>query len=65
MWRRSSTTRCASPRRWATSTATGVIHKDIKPQNIIVNPETGMLKIADFSISVAIALEAVLARTAP
>ncbi len=37
----------------------GVIHKDIKPQNIIVNPETGVLKIADFSISVAIALEAV------
>ncbi|MDC0707864.1 AAA family ATPase [Stigmatella sp. ncwal1] len=37
----------------------GVIHKDIKPQNIIVNPDTGMLKIADFSISVAIALESV------
>src|SRR5688572_10106156 len=37
----------------------GVIHKDIKPQNIIVNPNTGVLKIADFSISVAIALEAV------
>ncbi|WP_225409579.1 trifunctional serine/threonine-protein kinase/ATP-binding protein/sensor histidine kinase [Stigmatella hybrida] len=37
----------------------GVIHKDIKPQNIIVNPDTGLLKIADFSISVAIAVEAV------
>jgi predicted ATPase/signal transduction histidine kinase len=37
----------------------GVIHKDIKPQNIIVNPNTGVLKIADFSISVAIALETV------
>lgn len=37
----------------------GVIHKDIKPQNIIANPNTGMVKIADFSISVAIAVEAV------
>ncbi|HYI00933.1 trifunctional serine/threonine-protein kinase/ATP-binding protein/sensor histidine kinase [Hyalangium sp.] len=37
----------------------GVIHKDIKPQNIIANPDTGMVKIADFSISVAIAVEAV------
>jgi predicted ATPase/signal transduction histidine kinase len=37
----------------------GVIHKDIKPQNIIANPDTGVLKIADFSISVAIALETV------
>jgi predicted ATPase/signal transduction histidine kinase len=37
----------------------GVIHKDIKPQNIIVNTNTGVLKIADFSISVAIALESV------
>ncbi|WP_224241299.1 trifunctional serine/threonine-protein kinase/ATP-binding protein/sensor histidine kinase [Hyalangium gracile] len=37
----------------------GVIHKDIKPQNIIANPDTGMLKIADFSISVALEVEAV------
>jgi predicted ATPase/signal transduction histidine kinase/tRNA A-37 threonylcarbamoyl transferase component Bud32 len=37
----------------------GVIHKDIKPQNIIVNPDLGVLKIADFSISVAMALESV------
>jgi predicted ATPase/signal transduction histidine kinase len=37
----------------------GIIHKDIKPQNIIANPETGVVKIADFSISVAIAVEAV------
>ncbi len=37
----------------------GVIHKDIKPQNIIVNPDTGVVKIADFSISVAITLETV------
>ncbi|OJT17805.1 serine/threonine protein kinase [Archangium sp. Cb G35] len=35
----------------------GVIHKDLKPQNIIVNPSTGVVKIADFSLSAAIALE--------
>ncbi|MEG5064219.1 AAA family ATPase [Microcoleus sp. B3-A4] len=28
-----------------------VIHKDIKPQNIIINPKTQELKIIDFSIS--------------
>jgi len=29
----------------------GVIHKDIKPSNIITNPETGVLKIIDFGIA--------------
>ncbi|HEY9834436.1 MAG TPA: AAA family ATPase [Stenomitos sp.] len=28
-----------------------VIHKDIKPQNILINPETKQIKIIDFSIS--------------
>lgn len=28
-----------------------VIHKDIKPANILINPETKLLKIIDFSIS--------------
>ncbi|MEG3975756.1 AAA family ATPase, partial [Microcoleus sp. herbarium8] len=28
-----------------------IIHKDIKPQNIIINPETKEVKIIDFSIS--------------
>ncbi|MBD2742187.1 ATP-binding protein [Coleofasciculus sp. FACHB-1120] len=28
-----------------------IIHKDIKPQNIIINPETGLVKITDFSIA--------------
>ncbi|HEX5751818.1 MAG TPA: AAA family ATPase [Archangium sp.] len=37
----------------------GVIHKDIKPHNIIVNPTTGELKITDFSLSVGLSLEAV------
>ncbi|WNG21345.1 AAA family ATPase [Cystobacter fuscus] len=37
----------------------GVIHKDIKPQNIIVNPATGVLKITDFSLSVGLSLEVV------
>ncbi len=31
--------------------ANGIIHKDIKPANIIVNPATGQTKITDFSIS--------------
>jgi serine/threonine protein kinase len=37
----------------------GVIHKDIKPHNIIVHPATGVLKITDFSLSVCLSLEAV------
>jgi predicted ATPase/signal transduction histidine kinase len=28
-----------------------IIHKDIKPQNIIINPKTGQVKISDFSIA--------------
>ncbi|HVG62912.1 MAG TPA: AAA family ATPase [Hyalangium sp.] len=36
----------------------GVIHKDIKPQNLIVNPDARVVKIADFSLSVSIAMEA-------
>jgi predicted ATPase/serine phosphatase RsbU (regulator of sigma subunit) len=28
-----------------------IIHKDIKPQNILINPETGQIKLIDFSIS--------------
>ena len=28
-----------------------IIHKDIKPENLIVNPETGTIKITDFSIA--------------
>lgn len=28
-----------------------IIHKDIKPGNIIINPETGVVKITDFSIA--------------
>ena len=30
-----------------------IVHKDIKPHNIIINPETGEVKIADFSIAVS------------
>jgi predicted ATPase/HPt (histidine-containing phosphotransfer) domain-containing protein len=29
----------------------GIIHKDIKPQNILVNPDTGEVRIIDFNIS--------------
>jgi len=28
-----------------------IVHKDIKPANIIINPETGQIKITDFSIA--------------
>ena len=28
-----------------------ITHKDIKPQNIIINPKTGQIKITDFSIA--------------
>jgi predicted ATPase/signal transduction histidine kinase len=35
-----------------------VIHKDIKPHNLLVNPRTGVVKIADFSLSAAISMEA-------
>ncbi|MBC1224387.1 AAA family ATPase [Nostoc sp. UCD121] len=28
-----------------------IIHKDIKPANIIINPETGVVKLTDFSIA--------------
>ncbi|WP_224368741.1 trifunctional serine/threonine-protein kinase/ATP-binding protein/sensor histidine kinase [Hyalangium versicolor] len=35
----------------------GVIHKDIKPHNLIVSPDTRQVKLADFSLSVAIAME--------
>jgi predicted ATPase/signal transduction histidine kinase len=35
----------------------GVIHKDIKPQNILYNPDTRVLKVADFSISATLSLE--------
>ncbi len=35
----------------------GIIHKDIKPSNIIINPETREVKITDFSIAIALPKE--------
>ena len=29
----------------------GVVHRDIKPQNMLILPETGDLKIMDFGIA--------------
>ena len=34
-----------------------IIHKDIKPSNIIINSETGKVKISDFSIATRLARE--------
>ncbi|MBD2213668.1 AAA family ATPase [Nostoc linckia FACHB-104] len=34
-----------------------IIHKDIKPQNILINPQTGQVKIIDFSISSCLSSE--------
>ena len=34
-----------------------IIHKDIKPDNILLNPATGVLKIIDFSIATGLASE--------
>ncbi|WP_017315233.1 trifunctional serine/threonine-protein kinase/ATP-binding protein/sensor histidine kinase [Mastigocladopsis repens] len=34
-----------------------IIHKDIKPQNIIFNPETAKIKITDFSIASSLSQE--------
>eukprot|EP00656_Telonema_subtile_P052483 TRINITY_DN7334_c0_g1_i1.p1 TRINITY_DN7334_c0_g1~~TRINITY_DN7334_c0_g1_i1.p1 ORF type:complete len:514 (-),score=75.26 TRINITY_DN7334_c0_g1_i1:304-1845(-) len=30
----------------------GIMHRDIKPSNILVNPETGTLKLADFGLAI-------------
>ncbi|MBD3885142.1 PAS domain S-box protein [Phormidium tenue FACHB-886] len=34
--------------------AHGVIHRDIKPQNLLIHPETGRVKLIDFSLAVAL-----------
>ncbi|HYF66264.1 MAG TPA: serine/threonine-protein kinase PknK, partial [Herpetosiphonaceae bacterium] len=31
--------------------ASAIIHKDIKPSNIIINPQTGQVKVSDFGIA--------------
>ncbi|HEY0737821.1 MAG TPA: AAA family ATPase, partial [Herpetosiphonaceae bacterium] len=35
----------------------GIIHKDIKPQNIIYNPKTSQVKLTDFAISTLLSQE--------
>jgi len=37
--------------------AANILHKDINPSNIIFNPETGIVKIIDFSISTVLTRE--------
>jgi predicted ATPase/signal transduction histidine kinase len=43
----------------------GLIHKDLKPNNILFNRETGEIKIADFCIASRTAREQTSARPAP
>ncbi|WP_026098450.1 trifunctional serine/threonine-protein kinase/ATP-binding protein/sensor histidine kinase [Kamptonema formosum] len=40
-----------------------IIHKDIKPQNIIINPQSGHVKIADFSLATLLSRESHAAST--
>lgn len=35
----------------------GIIHRDLKPQNIIIDPQTGQLKVIDFGIVKSFTLE--------
>jgi predicted ATPase/signal transduction histidine kinase/CheY-like chemotaxis protein len=35
----------------------GIIHKDINPANIVLNPDTGQVKLIDFGISTALSQE--------
>ena len=37
--------------------ANGIIHKDINPANLVLNPETGQIKVIDFGISERISLK--------
>ncbi|MBW4601397.1 MAG: AAA family ATPase [Calothrix sp. FI2-JRJ7] len=37
-----------------------IIHKDVKPSNIIINPESGIVKLTDFSIASRLSQEAQL-----
>ncbi|MDC0742749.1 ATP-binding sensor histidine kinase [Polyangium mundeleinium] len=41
----------------------GIIHKDLKPQNILVNASTGQLKLADFGLAVCSSRERQAARS--
>lgn len=34
--------------------AAGVLHRDIKPHNLLINPETGQVKITDFGTAIAL-----------
>lgn len=37
--------------------AAGIIHKDVNPSNIVLNPETGVVKIIDFDLATTLSRE--------
>jgi len=41
----------------------GIVHKDVNPANIVLNPETGVLKLIDFGIATALSRESLAARS--
>lgn len=41
----------------------GIIHKDVNPSNVVLNPETGVLKLIDFGIATTLTRESLAPRS--